>query len=297
MKPVPFNFEGKPVRVVLMDDVPWFVAIDVCATLGIANHRDALKRLDDDERRTVGSADTSVPASRTNPALVSESGVYNLIFQSRKPDAKRFRRWVTGEVLPSLRKTGTYTVSQEKLAPGAVERPLEAPKLLATVRLSQFKTLRQVAAATGLHPSCILKSEQGNHLVRGTTLDLILVAGYGLERGSERYDQVLSAWTRDRRVWVKKKPVPRLRMAPAVQERPLLPFPRYVLPEFTDEMIREFIPGNQPDAYSKGRELAELEPMVMRRLEIDHATAKLLINEAKGHRRILVVGETVYRGR
>lgn len=99
------------IRTVNLDGDIWFYAVDVCNALEIKNPRDAFGRLDDDERRTVGSADSSVPPSRTNPPLISESGLYNMVFQSRKPEAKRFRKWVTSEVLPQLRKTGRYSLT------------------------------------------------------------------------------------------------------------------------------------------------------------------------------------------
>lgn len=99
------------IRTINLDGAVWFFAVDVCEALDIKNPRDALSRLDDDEKRTVGNADASVQASRTNPQLVNESGMYNLIFQSRKPEAKQFRKWVTSEVLPQLRRTGTYSLT------------------------------------------------------------------------------------------------------------------------------------------------------------------------------------------
>lgn len=106
-----FNFsqERNPVRVQLIDGEPWFVAKDVCEVLGIANHKDAMSRLDDDERG--GSVlPTQFGEKLTN--MVSESGLYHLIFQSRKAEARKFRRWVTGEVLPSLRKRGSYGIGR-----------------------------------------------------------------------------------------------------------------------------------------------------------------------------------------
>lgn len=77
------------IRTTVIDSEVWFYAHDVCEALDLKNPRDALGGLDDDERRTVGSADSSIPASRTNPPLISESGLYNLVFQSRKEEAKR----------------------------------------------------------------------------------------------------------------------------------------------------------------------------------------------------------------
>lgn len=105
MNIIPFIFDTLPVRAVLRDGEPWFVAADVCAVLEISNSRDALSRLADDEKG-VGNADT--PGGVQQVGIVNESGLYALIFTSRKPEAQRFRRWVTGEVLPSIRKTGGY---------------------------------------------------------------------------------------------------------------------------------------------------------------------------------------------
>ena len=105
-----FNYgevEGTPIRVQVTNNEPWFVATDVCQVWGISNNRDAVSRLDDDERMDgVGITDT---VGRKNyGTIINESGLYSLIFQSRKPEAKKFRKWVTMEVLPSIRKTGKY---------------------------------------------------------------------------------------------------------------------------------------------------------------------------------------------
>lgn len=109
-----FSSTNIPVRVQLIHGEPWFVAADVCRILGISNNRDAVSRLDEDERMDgVGITDT---VGRKNyVTIVSESGLYSLIFQSRKPEARKFRKWVTGEVLPSIRKNGYYGT---KKAPG-----------------------------------------------------------------------------------------------------------------------------------------------------------------------------------
>lgn len=102
-----FNASNQQVRTVIIDGEPYFVAKDVCLILGISNHKDAASRLDDDEKaRSV--LPTQFGDKETN--LVNESGLYHLIFQSRKPEAKAFRKWVTSEVLPQLRKTGKYEV-------------------------------------------------------------------------------------------------------------------------------------------------------------------------------------------
>ena len=106
MNIVAFNFESSNVRVTMGEKgEPMFVAADVCQALTIDNHRNVLARLDDDEKG-VQSMDT--PGGRQELATVNESGLYSLILTSRKPEAKRFKRWVTHEVLPSIRKTGSY---------------------------------------------------------------------------------------------------------------------------------------------------------------------------------------------
>jgi prophage antirepressor-like protein len=85
---------------------PWWVAKDVCEVLGIGNVSDAIARLDDDEFDTIEVTDSIGRKQKTY--VVNESGLYSLIMTSRKPEAKAFKKWVTAEVLPSIRKTGSY---------------------------------------------------------------------------------------------------------------------------------------------------------------------------------------------
>ena len=95
------------VRATVIDGEPWFVAADVCKVLQIANSRDALTRIDDDEKGVV-SADTL--GGKQEVAVVNEPGLYTLVLSSRKPEAKAFKRWITHDVIPSIRKTGSYTM-------------------------------------------------------------------------------------------------------------------------------------------------------------------------------------------
>lgn len=108
---IPFSFKAHAVRVVFMQGEPWFVPTDVCEVLEIVHHRDAAARLDEDER---GSVVVDTLGGPQETIAVSESGLYNLIFTSRKSEAKRFRKWVTGEVLPAIRKTGSYALPTSK---------------------------------------------------------------------------------------------------------------------------------------------------------------------------------------
>lgn len=100
-----FNFENSEVRTVMLNGEPWFVAKDVTDILEIKNTTDALKRLDDDERSRFN-------LGRQGEAnIVNEFGLYNLVIGSQKKEAKQFKRWITHEVIPSIRKTGSYSVA------------------------------------------------------------------------------------------------------------------------------------------------------------------------------------------
>ena len=121
-----FVFNAMPVRVVQADGEPWFVATDVCAVLGLGNVSMALERLDDDEKG-VSSIDTLGGAQKM--AVINESGLYSLVLGSRKPEAKPFKKWVTAEVLPSIRKTGAYSVTQEAIPQTYAQALLEAGRL------------------------------------------------------------------------------------------------------------------------------------------------------------------------
>lgn len=104
---VSFAFEDNLVRSRLDENgEPWFVAKDVCRVLEIANHRDAVAQLDEDEKDGVGISDAIGREQETT--IISESGLYALVFRSRKPQAREFSRWVRKEVLPSLRRKGHY---------------------------------------------------------------------------------------------------------------------------------------------------------------------------------------------
>ena len=102
---VPFSYENKQVRIIEKDGEPWFVAKDVCEVLELDNNRQALTRLDEDEKADVILNDGN--QNRTF-SIVNEAGLYSLILGSRKAEAKLFKRWITHEVIPSIRKTGQY---------------------------------------------------------------------------------------------------------------------------------------------------------------------------------------------
>lgn len=102
------NPEFGAVRTLMIEDEPWAVGKDIAAALGYKNPRDALKSHVDDEDKGVAKRDTL--GGQQDMTIINESGIYSLILSSKLPSAKRFKRWVTSEVLPALRKTGKYAV-------------------------------------------------------------------------------------------------------------------------------------------------------------------------------------------
>ncbi|MFZ7174976.1 Bro-N domain-containing protein [[Pasteurella] aerogenes] len=117
-----FNFEQSSIRVIAVNNEPWFVAKDLCDVLGVVNSRDALSKLDEDEKTTVGLTDSQAGKGAQSISLVSESGMYTLILRCRDAVKKgsvphRFRKWVTAEVLPQIRKTGQYSQNSTQIVP------------------------------------------------------------------------------------------------------------------------------------------------------------------------------------
>lgn len=136
-----FDFEGNAVRTLERDGNPWFVLADVCRVLEIANPSDAARRLDDDEKHTLGNVEGIAAAQVQTFTIINESGLYSLTLTSRKPAAKRFKKWVTGTVLPIIRKDGAYVMGEEKVAaPDATLTDLDALR-------DQIETLLQRKAA------------------------------------------------------------------------------------------------------------------------------------------------------
>ena len=124
-------YKDHPVRIVDRDGEPWFVAKDVCEALGIAKVDSAIRSLDEDEK---DAHSMSTLGGNQEMTVVSEAGLYSLIMRSRKPEAKTFKRWVTHEVLPSIRKTGAYVapnIGLEQLAAVAKKIGEMAQRLIA----------------------------------------------------------------------------------------------------------------------------------------------------------------------
>ncbi|MCC5612730.1 Bro-N domain-containing protein [Nostoc sp. CHAB 5834] len=139
-----FGFNDHLVRVSVVDGNTWFVGQDVCKALGISKYRDALATLDDDER---GSVLVDTLGGRQMMTIISESGLYALIFKSRKAVAVQFRKWVTGEVLPSIRKAGGYGLDKALEELRRRQDEMEAAMKLLTESNSQL-----AARALAYHP-------------------------------------------------------------------------------------------------------------------------------------------------
>jgi anti-repressor protein len=125
----PFDFDGMQVRVVMQDGSPWWVASDVAKALGYRNAPDAIRSLRPEQTRTHSVRTSAGPRQAT---ILSESGLYRLVMRSGRPDAERFQDWVTDEVLPAIRKTGSYSVAKaEPEVALDLRNPLHQAKALA----------------------------------------------------------------------------------------------------------------------------------------------------------------------
>lgn len=166
-----FNYKRNQVRTVELNNEPWFVLKDVCAVLELGSAHKVADRLDEDERNQIPLTDAIGRKQETT--IISESGLYNVILRSDKPEAKPFRKWVTAEVLPSIRKTGGYMIPQDY--PSALRALADAEeqklKLLAENQrqaqvIADFEPIRQ-------YVDTILES-------KGTMATSQIAADYGL---------------------------------------------------------------------------------------------------------------------
>lgn len=144
---MPFAYEGAQLRTLVVEGEPAFIANDVCTILDIRNSRDALARLDDDEK---GVVTTDTLGGPQQMAYVTEAGLYGLVFTSRKTEARTFKRWVTHEVLPTIRKTGSYGIATSIPAdyPAALEEAARQARraIEAEAKIAELEPRAEVAA-------------------------------------------------------------------------------------------------------------------------------------------------------
>ena len=185
------NPEFGRVRTTVIDGEPWFVAADVCHALDIGNPSDALNRLDSDERTLVSieGASNGKPVNGVN-----EPGLYSLVLGSRKPEAKAFKRWITHDVIPAIRKTGGYHVPQspeEQMAQGL----LAAQKLLAEKdkRIEEMRPKEIFADAVSVSKTDILIGDlaklikqNGHDIGQKRLFSWLREKGYLIKSGTEK---------------------------------------------------------------------------------------------------------------
>lgn len=134
------NTEFGKVRTIVKDDEPWFVATDVCKALEIRDTWNALQRLDEDEK---GTCSISTLGGEQAMSIINEPGLYSLVLGSRKPEAKAFKRWITHDVIPTIRKTGGYVANDDLFISTYLPTADDATKLLFKTTLETMRNLNE----------------------------------------------------------------------------------------------------------------------------------------------------------
>ena len=153
-----FNFEDNEVRTQTINGEPWFVGKDVADILGYSNPAKAIRDHVDDEDK--GQNDTFTPGGMQIMTIVNESGLYSLVFKSQLPSAKRFKRWVTSEVLPTIRKTGSYQIPAD---------PMDALRLMFQATEHTQEKVNQVDARV-MHLEENVKLDPGEYTYIGKSI-------------------------------------------------------------------------------------------------------------------------------
>lgn len=174
---ISYTFKGNPVRTTVRDDCPWFVAADVAKALEYTDATHALRYLDADERATLPIKE----GRELN--IINESGLYSLVLRSRKPEAKAFKKFVTSEVLPSIRKTGAYTVAAPDKPVTVSEHTRSLPSGKREIVLSE----KAKAEIGGIVKACLGTSKAGTPLGADAFKQLVkeAVAEFFFEQAAE----------------------------------------------------------------------------------------------------------------
>lgn len=185
-----FNFENHEVRSLLINSEPWFVGKDVADVLGYKNTKDALAKHVDDEDKLGSQIATS--GQNRNMTIINESGLYSLVLSSKLPSAKKFKRWVTSEVLPALRKTGQYQVKELSGQELMAKALIEAQSVLAAKdkQIQEMKPKVVFADAVATSHTSILVGELAKILKQN-----------GIDMGQKR----LFAWLREKGYLIKRQ--------------------------------------------------------------------------------------------
>lgn len=183
-----YNFDGNEVRTMLLENEPWFVGKDVAEVLGYKDTVNALKsHVDDDDK---GMAKCHTPGGMQEMTIINESGVYSLVFASKLPSAKKFKHWVTSEVLPSIRKTGGYEVPTD---------PMAALKLMFEVQETDNKRINELEGKVSnlAENAPLTPSEYGylNNLISSRVREVKQV--HQMELNKQQYSYLFKAIGRD----------------------------------------------------------------------------------------------------
>lgn len=197
--------ENVSIRTTMIDDEPWFVAKDVCMLLDLSNPRDILAKVLDDDEKGVDTIYT--PGGKQQMSIINESGLYHLIFVSRKPEAKTIRRWVTGTVLPSIRRTGSYTVGGQQEGHKRLPLPKFRPyfkewkeSLTPYIRRHELEIVAKAAEVTLAH---VMKVWAGTSVSRTVATGITLQAQTNRKKGlvyiEEKtvYEQLMIQWEKE----------------------------------------------------------------------------------------------------
>ncbi|MSA70963.1 BRO family protein [Holdemania massiliensis] len=180
-----YNFNSNEVRTLLIENEPWFVLKDVCDILELSNPTMVAGRLDGDEVTKFNLGGLSGESN-----IVNESGLYKVIFQSKKPEAKKFTKWVTSEVLPSIRKTGGYEVPKD---------PMAALKLMFEVQETDNKRINELEGKVSnlAENAPLTPSEYGylNNLISSRVREVKQV--HQMELNKQQYSYLYKAIGRD----------------------------------------------------------------------------------------------------
>ena len=189
-----FNFENHEVRSLLINSEPWFVGKDVADVLGYSNSRKAMAdHVDDEDKEVLTSRNVTLEnIPNRGITVVNESGLYSLILSSKLPSAKKFKRWVTSEVLPALRKTGQYQVKELSGSELMAKALIEAQNVLAAKdkQIEEMKPKALFADAVATSHTSILVGELAKILKQN-----------GIDMGQKR----LFAWLREKGYLIKRQ--------------------------------------------------------------------------------------------
>jgi prophage antirepressor-like protein len=181
---IPFNFNANEVRAILINSEPWFVASEIAKALGYRDAHDMTRMLDEDERGThnvrIGKSNQYAQSFDTQDkevTIINESGLYSCILKSRKPEAKQFKKWVTSEVLPSIRKTGSYATPTEDASKDLFLNTAHVRQLARKKALSFFDTRKELVKKINTPEALALGLPLADEQIAEGVISDILTAG------------------------------------------------------------------------------------------------------------------------